>query len=124
MGQATFKYGARTTAPRKVNFFDFESDFQCPLLAAIGLSTSAIAEITGLTDGQVMYRIMKFEDATRRKNERTSRYKYRNGKGEVAQALIHTVTGIKSPVKKLIITKMERQDLYSPRPKGVMANQR
>lgn len=120
----TFKYSASNhkAAPRKVNFFNFESDFQCPLLASIGLSTDAIADMTGLTPGQVGYRIMKFENAVRRKGEKTSRYKYRSGKGEIAQAMITTVIGMKSPVKSLIVTKMERKDLYSPRPKGVMAD--
>ena len=115
----TFKYGASNNkaAPRKVSYFDYESDFQCPLLASIGLSTEAIAGMTGLTPGQVGYRIMKFENATRRKGEKTSRYKYRSGKGEVAQALVSTVIGMRSPVKSLIVTKMERKDLYSPRPK-------
>lgn len=123
---AEFKYVASNgkASPRKVNFFNYESDFQCPLLAAIGLSTEAISGITGLTEGQVMYRIMKFEDAVRRRGESTSRRKYRDGKGEVAQALISTVTGTRSPVKSLIITRMEKKDLYAPRPKGVMQDKR
>jgi hypothetical protein len=115
-------------APRRVNFFSFEQDFQCPLLAAIGLSTAAIAQITQLTEGQVMYRIMKFEDARRRvrdgKKEPTSRTKYRMGAGEMAQAMISSVTGTRSPVKGLLIQEMEKKDLYTPRLKGVMKDKR
>ncbi len=110
---------AEKASPRRVSFFQFESDLQCPLLAAIGLSTAAIADITGLTVGQVMYRIMKFEGAVRRSGEQTSRRKYRDGKGEIATALIDSVTGHRSTVKNIIVSKMEKKNLYTPT-KGVL----
>jgi hypothetical protein len=48
----------------------------------------AIAEITGLTIGQVRYRIMKAESIGRRKGQPTQRTLYRRGESPAVQAVI------------------------------------
>jgi hypothetical protein len=109
--------------PRRVNFFMFADDFQCPLLAAIGLTTKAIAARTGLSEGQVMYRVMKYESQVRKNDaDPTSRAKYRQGTSDIAKMMISSVTGHRSEVNKAITARMDKAGLYSPQPKGVMNN--
>lgn len=112
----------RLEGPRPHKFVDFHAnatDFQCVLLAAIGWGSAAIAEYTGLTEGQVQYRIGKAE-TDRRKGEATARQLYRTGKSTVAQSVVAAITSKSSTVKKQITTSLDKRGLYSPRPRGVL----
>lgn len=106
-----------------VDFHANATDFQCVLLAAIGWGSAAIADYTGLTEGQVQYRIGKAETG-RRKGEATARQMYRTGKSPVAQSVVAAITGRGSVVKKQITTTLDKRGLYAPRPKGVMRDER
>lgn len=107
-------------SPRRVDYFGNASDFQCVLLAAIGLSTEAIAGMTDLTVGQVMYRIMKSQSG-RRKGEPSERMKYRNGSSDVVQTVISTVASSpRSSVVKKVSQQLDDKGLYTPVPNGVM----
>lgn len=106
------------TPPRRVDFFNEIQDFQCVILASLGLFDDAIAEITGLTRNQVRYRIQRSE-ANRGKGQPTSRAKYRKGQSEVVQTVISGVMSNKSPVKKLVTNQLDKQGLYSPNPNSL-----
>jgi len=63
------------TKPRRVNFREHDIDFKVLLLGSFGLSTWAIAQKTGLSFGQVLYRLKKGS---------ITRSDYRNGQGMAA----------------------------------------
>lgn len=113
----------RTAAPRRVDYFSYAEDLQCVLLANIGLMDDAIASITGLTIGQVRYRLAKAW-AGRRKGQATARMQYRRGDSPAVQAVIRTVTGRNSEVKRLVTENLDKKGLYQPLPSGVMTNNR
>src|SRR4051812_5404938 len=109
--------------PRRVNYFTYAQDLQCVLLANIGIQDEAISNITGLTVGQVRYRIMKAEEG-RRKGELTMRTLYRKGDSPAVQAVIRTVTGRNSEVKRFVTETLDKKGLYAPQPSGVLTNDR
>lgn len=110
------------TPPRRVDFFTYAEDLQCVLLANIGLYDQAISDITGLSKGQVSYRLMRAE-AGRRKGDPTSRALYRKGNSDVVQTVIKTVVGKNSMVKRQIVSTLDQRGLYTPQPTGVMKHQ-
>jgi hypothetical protein len=107
------------TPPRRVDFFFHAEDLMVVMLANIGLYDVAIAQITGLSLGQVRYRLLKAEEG-RRKGEPTARTKYRTGTSDVVQSVIKTVVGKNSQVKKTITDRLDKKGLFEPRPTGVM----
>lgn len=118
----SFSSLAEKAAPRRVDYHANQSDFLCVVLAAIGLSTQAISQRTGLTESQVMYRLAKAE-GERKGGEQTARTAYRNGQGTIATQIITSVIGGRTEVTKTVVHKLEQRDLYSPKPTGVLQNE-
>jgi len=102
------------TQPRRVDFYFEAQDFQVVMLGSLGFSNLAICDITGLTVGQVMYRLMKTERG-KRTGERSSRMKYRNGDGDIAKAVLTTVAAKNGIVSKSVVKHLDRKGLYTPR---------
>ncbi len=102
-----------------VDYHANAQDLQCVMLAALGWTTAAIAKQVRLTEGQVVYRISKSEFG-RRKGELTARTQYRQGKSDIAQAMVVQISGNRSPVRRFVVATLDKRGLYSPRPRGVM----
>jgi hypothetical protein len=64
---------------RFVDFYNRSDDFQAALLGSLGFSTTCICNKTGLTSGQVMYRLSKAS---------IRRMDYRNGDSAVASVVL------------------------------------
>lgn len=112
--------------PRPKHYVDYHAnaqDFLCVMLAACGWSSKAIASHLDMTKGRVDYRIGKVE-RERRSGEMTQRSKYRNGQGNIAHAIVATITSRGSLVKKDITTTLDKRGLYAPRSKGVLRDER
>jgi hypothetical protein len=71
------------TLPCRVDFIMHDEDFQVALLGSMGFSTTFIQKETGLTEGQVSYRLSKA--AIKRKD-------YRDGESGEAEMVIATLT--------------------------------
>ena len=110
--------------PRRVDFHGNASDFQCVLLAALGWTTFAIANETGLTKSQVEYRLRMAEEKERAAGKKSARFQYRNGQSPVAKLAVAQLLGGRSKVKKAIVTSLDKKGLYAPRPQGVMRDSR
>lgn len=72
----------------RINFFA-GADLHCCRLGAMGFSTTAIAEATGLSEGQVMYRL---------RIGGITRADYRNGKSAVALKLLRYTKASLTPL--------------------------
>jgi hypothetical protein len=70
------------TIPRRVNFLENTDDLQVLILGRLGFSTDFIVKKTGLSEGQVIYRLAKGH---------TRRLDYRNGESEEATVVLHAV---------------------------------
>lgn len=79
------------TLPCKVDFLANDEDFQVALLGAMGFSTTFIKRETGLTDGQIQYRLGKAE---------IKRKSYRDGESQEAEMVMATLS--KKMSKELI----------------------
>lgn len=109
-----------------VKFVDYHAnwtDYLCYALAALGRTNKAIAKVVNLTESQVQYRITKVEKE-RGKATATMRAQYRNGKGPIAEAVASVLTQHTSPVRREITQTLEKRNLYAPRPKGVLRDER
>jgi hypothetical protein len=73
-----------TRSPRPVDPVNNGEDYQCLLLAMFGRSNHAIMSRTSLSQGQITYRLRKFE---------ISRMDYRNGTGPVAEYIDRAAKG-------------------------------
>lgn len=100
------------THPKRVDYGFNGMDFMCVMLAAVGQSTAYIAKQTGLTEGQVMYRIMKYEKE-RGTGEQTSRIAFRNGQGPFASAVIAYATR-RTDIKNAVRMKLDERGLLNP----------
>jgi hypothetical protein len=107
------------SSPKFVDYHSSARDFQCVLLASIGWSTLAISNYTGLTEGQVAYRIEKSERG-RRKGDSTQRTMYRQGRSGVAHVVVQTITKAASPVSQHVATMLDKRGLYDPKPTGIL----
>lgn len=68
----------KTKGPwRRVDFVNNVTDARCVLLASVGRSNRSIGGLTGLTVGQIGYRL--------RKHDATARRRYRDGESEESQ---------------------------------------
>lgn len=111
------------TLPSRVDFFLNANDLRCVLLAAAGWSTAAIAMQTGLTVGQVVYRLHKSEKR-RAAGTPTLRKAYRGGTSPVAKMIATFVAGKTGPVRKSITSGLDRKGLYTSRSRGVLRDDR
>jgi hypothetical protein len=112
--------------PRRVNFHTSGCHFMAYLLSSCGLQTDAIAVMTGLTEGQVAYALMKAEREERRKAREagkpymTARKQFRKGNSAVAKMIVTQVTGEHSQVKRFVSDILDKRGLYAPKAKGVL----
>lgn len=74
--------------PRRVDFFNYEEDFECAYMGAIGLSTKAIISRTKLSGGQITYRLKKAH---------IRRMDYRDGTSEFATIIYRKMRGAVAP---------------------------
>jgi hypothetical protein len=109
--------------PKRVDFHANGDDFSCVLLASIGLTTAAIAQQTGLTEGQVLYRLALAERENKSRGRKSARIQYRQGKSAICRIVINQLTARSSLVKKTIEKRLDRQGLYAPKPRGVMRDE-
>ena len=84
---------------RRVDFARHESDLQCVILAEAGWHTRAIAEKTGLTEGQVNLRCMQAG---------VKRRTYRDGKGILSQVIVDlTLNHMRKRAVQLLPSKIQ-----------------
>lgn len=106
--------------PRRVDFGANGSDFMVAMLFNIGMESMAIAELTGLTKGQVEYRVrqVEWELRLKAKNEGkkflTARKQYRKGTSPVSRLIVSQITGRQSLVKKHVIGVLDKRGLMTP----------
>jgi hypothetical protein len=113
----------------KVDFYGNHKDLLCFALASAGISTLGIQQALqsmgiALTLSQINYRIGRAE-AGREADELTQRTLFRQGRSPIAQALMAQVLGnrgIGQKVKQNAVEMLEKKDLYTPRPNGVLSN--
>lgn len=95
---------------QRVNYASGSMDFMCVLLASVGQSTEYIAERTGLSIGQVDYRLHKYEQQ-RSRGEATGRKAFRNGQGVMAQSIIASATANRSNVRRTVVEMLAKRSL-------------
>ncbi len=87
-------------APRRhVDFFTEQSDFEVALLGSLGFGTDYIAAKTGLSAGQVVYRLHKAH---------VKRSDYRAGTSPVARAMLQNAKRLSAP-----LVRRELQDQFN-----------
>jgi hypothetical protein len=106
--------------PKRVDFHANANDFRCVVLAAIGLTTVAIMKQTGLTFGQVEYRLRKAEEKERQRGKLSARRQYRMGVSPICGMVVSQMMSQRSTVKRAVIKNLDRHGLYEPRPNGVL----
>ena len=116
----------KKTPPRKVNFHALRTDFLVYMLFNAGMETAGIAMVTGLTIGQVNYRILLAERKAREKAIRekreyiTPRKLYRKGLSPVAKMVINQYNSKHSDLKDHVRDILDKRGLYAPQAKGVL----
>jgi hypothetical protein len=70
--------------PRRVDFFIYDEDYQCALLASLGFSNRCIIQHTKLTPGKITYRLKKAN---------IKRMDYRDGASDVATMVMRGMRG-------------------------------
>lgn len=93
------------------------------MLAAAGLTTTAIAKKTGYTEAQVAYRIGKSEKG-RKRGDLTQRAAYRMGSSPVANLIVALVGSNRSPIKRQVTETLDKRGLYTPLSRGVLRDDR
>ena len=78
-----------------------QQDFECVLLGRFGMTMNTIAQFTGLTKGQVGYRLKKAGIRTT---------DFRNGKGDFASMVFGVAT---KPGAKLVINEIRTKELQN-----------
>lgn len=76
---------------RKVDFLNEPSDFEVLILGSLGLSTTYISGVTGLTPGQVEYRL---------RLGGIKRSEYRNGRSKTAHSAMRLARSAATGVVK------------------------
>jgi hypothetical protein len=82
---------------RLVDFVNREDDFRAVLLGSLGFSTTCIADKTGLSHGQVLYRLGKAA---------VKRADYRNGDSPIAGVVLR---GMEQEVSRRLRDSLLRQ---------------
>lgn len=104
---------------RRVDFFRNASDLRSWLLFTIGLETSAIALMTGLTKSQVTYRYRKVEQRLRDQSIedhatfKTARKRFRQGEGFRISHVIDLVTRPSDIISQDAITRLKKERLWN-----------
>lgn len=70
--------------PRRVDFFQYDEDFEVAYMGSLGFSTRAIIMRTKLSAGKVTYRLKKAH---------IKRMDYRNGDSDIAILVDHSLRG-------------------------------
>lgn len=78
-----------------------QQDFECVLLGRFGMTMATIAQFTGLSKGQVSYRLKKA-------GIRTTDFRY--GKGEFASMVFGVAT---KPGARLVISELRTKELQN-----------
>jgi hypothetical protein len=84
-------------APTRVDFHGNARDFQCVLLAALGMETNGICEETGYTRGKIEYRLKKAEEAERKQGKLSARKQWRKGTSPLCKTVLAGLTRTNSP---------------------------
>jgi len=66
---------AANERPRRVDFFNYQEDFECAYLASLGRSNKCIMARTKLSSGKITYRLKKAQ---------ITRRDYRDGTSDIA----------------------------------------
>lgn len=115
--------------PRRVDFFGNGTDFMAVMLFNIGMESEAIANLTGLTKGQVEYRLRCAELELRQKAQQqkrqfiSARRMYRKGISPVSKMIVSQITGRNSRVKSFVADVLDKRGLYAPKSKGVLKDE-
>ena len=72
---------------RWINLLGDPHDYHVVLLASMGMSYQVISQQTGLTKGQIAYRLQR-ANAHRKPGERISAHNYRNGISDASRVVI------------------------------------
>lgn len=113
------RHQSEKTIVQRVDFHIHANDFKCALLASLGWTTAAIMEETDLTQGQVQYRINKFEEG-RKRGALTHRASYRQGTSPIARSVVNMFIRRESRVNKLVVRTLDQRGLYADRATGVL----
>ena|ERR1035437_875801 len=111
--------------PRRVDFYQHNTDLMVYMLASAGMETQAISALTTLTTNQVSYRLWVAEreaqaKAMQRKEFFTARKMYRRGISPVSKLIVAQITGKKSHVRKYVVDVLDKRGLYAPKASGVL----
>lgn len=85
---------------RKINPLSDEDTFECLILAGLGFSDFVIKRKTGLTTGQISYRLKKWE---------LQRKHYRNADSQVAQHIIKSGESVATLFVKERVKQKEKK---------------
>jgi hypothetical protein len=100
----------RGAAPRRVSFEENDDDFICAVLCLMGYSTQCIVNSTGLTPGQVTYRVTSA-------GLQWARHNFRNGTSKQAKSALQEYLGMERTTAEGIAMVLA-EELDAPRPKG------
>jgi len=78
---------SRPASDRYVGLLNKPEDFNCMVLASMGLSDEAIQNATGLTFGQIHYRLRKAAPAT--VGQHLTRRDFRRGRSPLARIIVN-----------------------------------
>lgn len=84
-------------APRRVDWFIYDEDFECAFLGAIGRSNRCIIARTKLTPGKITYRLKKAQ---------IRRLDYRDGYSEIAMIVERALRG---PINKNLTEYLKKR---------------
>jgi hypothetical protein len=82
----------RGSSDHRVGLLNKSEDFQAVLMASMGLSDAAISGATGLTGGQISYRLRKAKDVLNAPN--LTRRAFRSGESPIARTMVNKVAGV------------------------------
>jgi hypothetical protein len=100
----------KKTPPRRVSFEQNDDDFICAVLCLMGYSTQCIVNSTGLTPGQVTYRVTSA-------GLQWARHNFRNGTSKQAKSALQEYLGMERATAESVAMVIA-EELDAPRPKG------
>ena len=89
---------------RLVNLLGDPDDYHCVLLASLGMSYKVISQQTGLSFGQIAYRLRRANHG-RENGKRLSAANYRNGSSDTAKEVVSLAS---KRVSRLIIPELRQ----------------
>lgn len=95
------------TGRHRITFQDLP-DIETIALGQLGFSNAAISEATGLTSGQIQYRLTKAKKLAELPKGKGYRSTWRDGTSEIARTIAHAYApGLRREIRRTLPTKIE-----------------